>query len=917
MRTARCLVALLMLGGAASCAELGPLSADTCGNGVLEDGEDCDGAPLEPALGRHCGAADSENRAEACRMLCSVTEADGLVTEYRCPDGWSCGPDGICREWIGEFNAALSFDADVQQIAAADFDGDQRDEILAIGSSEITVHYIEDGARVLTTGVGSADQSPAVGDLQADVPEDAADPPTKAADLVLTQGLGVRSLLGHEDRKLNPVVYPWVTQTIEPGEEGQLVALELDDQHAGDEVVYVTADKVVRENGSLVYPAPPGRRIDLGHPIAAGWLGIGACERLVLPMAPSDPKLGPDELVLVNGCTGAGQSLALMAATIPEAVIASPVRILDVNQDGVLDVAAAIAHPGASNKSTRFDLMYAQGPFNPTPERYCSQGYFTTAVASSLCTETVRPLALGDLDGDQVLDAIEPCGIHLSGLPAPPDSASCSVTSGVLFSISLLNPGAPWSTALIAELTSDGRADAVAASSESAGLNFFRGTGGQALDYAEIPTLRSIKEIAVGDFDGDQTQDIVLREGAEDAAGAPVSVAFGRAMSVPEAPVELSRVPDAAQFCVGDLASNALFADAMNDFAVLQRGAGALQFEVALFTGDASRQLQSAFRFAEDGQDEGQVRVPRRVALGRFRKVDGAYPLGIGALVFAPPEQGDGGPMGGSAEIWFARIKAADGSLDDKGSLPGNPTPLWRGGQSGLPPGLQRDTQMAALHLGDGLGDALVVAAVDPQKHPQLLVMPPCADDPCPVVPKPIWLEEESEAGEVEVRIDQLGIAEGGSGDIAVLITNADAVSVDPTSNDTLFDRPSSRIVLVQDESLDSLGTHKISVGVSALQEGGASDGDAKPDSQTITAFAWLDVDGDERDELLVLTRDALHCARRMPDFTVQPCGGALSLPQGGGRALAVGDVNGDGLKDLVIGDEGQFRLYLARARNQ
>ena len=88
------------------CASLDKLPQDTCGNGVIDQHEDCDTFPNDPSdtTRARCGApTDGET---ACRLRCGLqTNGDTLV----CPDGWGCSVDHICREPTGKFdNVALS-----------------------------------------------------------------------------------------------------------------------------------------------------------------------------------------------------------------------------------------------------------------------------------------------------------------------------------------------------------------------------------------------------------------------------------------------------------------------------------------------------------------------------------------------------------------------------------------------------------------------------------------------------------------------------------------------------------------------------------------------------------------------------------------------------------------------------------------
>jgi hypothetical protein len=84
-----------------------------CGNGIIEGDEDCD--PTIPTTLGQCGAAGTAN---GCFYVCSTMVA--------CPSGASCGRDGRCREPSGQFIAAASSPAfpSALNIKALDVDGD-------------------------------------------------------------------------------------------------------------------------------------------------------------------------------------------------------------------------------------------------------------------------------------------------------------------------------------------------------------------------------------------------------------------------------------------------------------------------------------------------------------------------------------------------------------------------------------------------------------------------------------------------------------------------------------------------------------------------------------------------------------------------------------------------------------------------
>ncbi len=114
------------------CATLEPLPNETCGNGVIDAKEDCDTFPSDQCNQASAGAAK-------CRLFCgtkTVKGADGkdAPKTFACPDGWGCSVDSFCRQPDGTFETAQEpVSAGVTTMLVGDFDGDGRKDVL--GSS--------------------------------------------------------------------------------------------------------------------------------------------------------------------------------------------------------------------------------------------------------------------------------------------------------------------------------------------------------------------------------------------------------------------------------------------------------------------------------------------------------------------------------------------------------------------------------------------------------------------------------------------------------------------------------------------------------------------------------------------------------------------------------------------------------------
>ncbi|MBK8259228.1 MAG: VCBS repeat-containing protein [Polyangiaceae bacterium] len=185
-----------------ACSNLEPLPADKCGNFVIERGEDCDGA----------GIADN-----VCSPLCRLTCTD----QGSCPDGWACGSDLICRQASGRlepFGPVVPLAAN--RLLPADFDGDGKSDILAVGDSTFSIVYADpnglstEPVTFVTEPLDTAPDVPAAGDINGD----------GRGDLTLRFGPDLGVMGGLPDRTLLPRAFSR-GQLAGPG---QLIAANVD-----------------------------------------------------------------------------------------------------------------------------------------------------------------------------------------------------------------------------------------------------------------------------------------------------------------------------------------------------------------------------------------------------------------------------------------------------------------------------------------------------------------------------------------------------------------------------------------------------------------------------------------------------------------------------------------------------------------
>ena len=242
----------------------------------------------------------------------------------------------------------------------------------------------------------------------------------------------------------------------------------------------------------------------------------------------------------------------------------------------------------------------------------------------------VRPLAIGHLNDDGVLDFVDTQGIHLSQIAGQGGNGGSGQggnggNADVTYETVAAPPiGATWDQALIVDLNGNGMIDVVAASSASAGLDFYNGAGGGLFGYAKVPTTGAPKHLAIGDFDGDLLSDLAIAEqGSVEVGGDALSVLFGQPAGAPALPISFGRLGEIRQIVPENTVQVGQTAiDAMTDLAVISyASAESSTSRLSFFAGTSNRLLESPYYIYTEAEKVGAARriaSPRHVVLGRF-----------------------------------------------------------------------------------------------------------------------------------------------------------------------------------------------------------------------------------------------------------------------------------------------------------
>lgn len=611
------------------CATLSPLPADTCGNGVVDPGEDCDGfatacghsfaTGIAASIDNCSLACNASGQANACHYAC-----DG---SHPCLDGWGCSADGVCRRPSGAFaSAGDAISSGVDTLASGDFDGDRRKDILSIGA-----HGPENSARARVlyfNASGQLDQtfqfaaplsSPTVRDLDGDGIDDilfgVRTSFSVAKSDFSTGGApgGFAATTGQRARGFVPAVFP--SFTIPDGADGVpiLAFPTLADATFQTFVVGRVHDK----NGAIVnaVTAYNASGIAYQHVLPAdAAITFAAWAGLVAPVEAKDDACGD---IFVAYTSAAGSAVNIL----------SPCRYANGATTFTTDDTYLTFNPAldATNGIHLADLdgvgapeiiYLAPGKAGVHAARLTGNSYKTEVLPLPALVKDV-PLASGDVNADGHVDFVMPDSIILSQDKEATDGGSgvdaggLGVGSGGLgtkYGTIHTERASNWKAARIAPIDGDSIPDVVAFVDGQPDVDFYAGGQGVALVHSTISTDGAVTKLATVDIDGDHLFDVAFasqRDGTTE-----IDVAYGRAFGPPETPRIVGRIG-------GITSLEPLFSGTPNGLTIFTSqgdgGKGLPNGQIAVLSGDGDRQPIAPILFS--GADRWQ---PLLVAGGKM-----------------------------------------------------------------------------------------------------------------------------------------------------------------------------------------------------------------------------------------------------------------------------------------------------------
>lgn len=583
---------------ALGCTDLPELAENDCGNYVIDPEEDCDSIAVE---GSHCAGSGEEN---ACHYTCGDVKT-------KCPEGYGCGFDDVCRRHSGVFELQGQPEGYVwpTTLSTGDFDSDGNGDLLLLGATDVFGHrsargfYSNDfslhaGLSLLPVELAN----PAIGS------DTIGGPGTSIAFADID---GVAILRGYPDRSTDFAVFP--TISLPPATHARIVMLDCLPSRAGDELIAL----LTSSNGSsrlvgLDYGSdkPMDNPIVELTPVSGGEVDL--LERQGIQSIHFDEASPCAQIVLgyrgksnieiftpckdTSGTTTWNGTGKVLTVNMPNGVkVDKGIIGTDVDLDGHLDLLI-----GANG-----GMYVAYGLGNGQFTSQKANGTMNEAASYSLPFDSGGmfgfPLAIADLNLDSIDDYVLDSGIMISR------------NGG--YTLAYDNRGAPWTDALVANFNANNLPDVATVVDGTLDIEFLNNVGDGAFGLATLPTDGLPGHLGVGDFDGDLLNDIVFGETITDRGNVAehLAFAFGSPYGPPELPVATGEVGKIGQIFEGKV-GGPTGVDPMSEVALVIEGEGGRADSIALLPGRASRAIYSTLPLRM-GQS---LRYPVSMAFGHF-----------------------------------------------------------------------------------------------------------------------------------------------------------------------------------------------------------------------------------------------------------------------------------------------------------
>jgi hypothetical protein len=835
---------LLAVGVLSSCADLPRIDQESCGNGVIDPGEECDKhADFEGAV---CGAPGSAGQ---CRFLCT-SGTSSAATSPRCPAGWGCGQDGLCRQPSGSFTGLsyASAEGASRIIIPADFDGDGRPTLILMADDDALgrriARIVDPDSETSTSGsqVPVPMASPAIADLDGD----------RRADVAFADLRGIAVLRGNTQHQADFISYP--ASLLPSGAKVRSLVFDVTSDGDGDEIMAVvdrgSAGTTLERIADYRWPQTTLVSLPAGVDDLSGRLAWGkfderekACAAIVFPFT------GRGSVSVFSPCRSGASGVEWNEGGAPTeislpggATVAGPVRIADLNHDGHLDILIA-GHdtPDATDVTGYVAYGAGDGSFRSQPTKGDASAASVFPLVKDDDGANLFPLAVAELNKDALIDFVVPGGIYLS----QPDGS---------YSLQAKNFAADWDEAIVADLNGDSELDVLGASAGELDLQFFNNAGDGLFNVSSVPTGGPPSNLVVGDFDGDLVNDVAFAE-RNQTLGDGWSVAFGAPRGSPSTVRRMGRLSQIEQIVSGRLPDRITGVDGIDDLVLISAATKSDdRFVVALGRGE--RVMLAPLTL----QDSASTDLPIAIAAGHL--VDAA----TSSLITI----GKSGDSTSPLRLWLRTPTRGDTGAS--ALLP----PQFHSDQDG---GFRYGIHVATGDLdGDHVDEAVVIGPYGSADNQSAMII----------------VRFDATTGQLVVGQPQVFDAQSTLYS-PLTLADVDADGAVDVVYKPVDDSPSNLLVFWNDHSggLDVTRSSSIDYKGKTDEESG------------LFAFACVQVN--QACSLHVVsptqTFSVTFDAARQP--TLHPI---ADLP--GGRAIAAADFDGDGLDDLALGDDSGMQVY-------
>jgi FG-GAP-like repeat/FG-GAP repeat len=816
----------------------------------------CGNAVVEP--GEDCDKFSSEQGAtcappEAPHACRYVCPADAKGEPGPCPTGFGCGADAICRRGSGAWRPLGEGLLFPALRRLTVGDLDVYGLPEVLGQSDIDATGRRVARLVTPPHDGQAARAQAIDALLA-VATLGSLQDRFATDIVFNDRDGVALLRGGRDGSLETTAFP----SFLPQTRSSLRALPID-------VISDEADEIV------TYSAGASR----GSGALYGYQDIhqSGTQLVTIPYEEEDivgaiavakldegascaqivfPFRGASALTIFTPCRGSGKDRSWNINGAPSSVMLPTDTAIDT---GVRVVDLDLDGHMDLLIGASGQLFAAWGRGDGTFTSGKGTGATNTAGPFALppiATRAELPLAVAHLNADKLPDFVMPDAVIVSH----PDG----------YARVYENFGAPWTTALIVDLNANGMPDVIAGASTALDLTFLNNAGGGVLNPFTIITSGPPNFLTSGDFDGDLLTDIAYVEEIDVASATDdqVVVAFGAPYGPPTSVKVIAHLSEVEQLSAGHL-PNASAADGVSDLVVVSHYGAPPTDTLFLLEGTGARAFASTLPL-QDGTG-GARAIPLGFAIGRF---DGARPS-IAAL---GADDGDAKlrvwHVGAIAELTQSHVVASAPLADGfhPASREGDPRIDLRYGAAMAAGDLDADGRYEVVIVAPYGGDtsaALVIARYETSS--------------ASFVPGPRLLID----GAVTL-----------SPDSTLLLVDIDG---DQRPEVMLSTGESEVLVLWNDGAGGFSGMNPTRL---HLDEG-------------ISDFTCLASSKRRGCDPALISQDATYLASYLGGraFATAPIAGL-----DGGRAIAAGDFDRDGVPDLALATSGELRFYRAIAEH-